>query len=210
MYNDNLVSVDVDTLDRYLPGVYSAVQQNCRKIDDNTTGKNCCNSTCASICGNPSSNCDKGWKDICDSECDDIFQTIKDKNQPKPLPSPESEDSLQGYCDCINESVPPGEDISRYGQELMSCCMRKNISTDCDLYMARKPPQQGCLDPRPTPRPFIRPDPTPDPTPVPKPNTSPLSGLSSLSTIEKTFLYGGISLLVILVIILIYLMVIKH
>jgi hypothetical protein len=198
MYNDNLVSLDIDTFNNYCPGVYEAVQ-NCKPVTNE-----CCLSTCASICGSPSSNCDKNWKDICDNECPDIVDLINRK--PVPEPTPSGEDSFDAYCECIKKFLPGGGDINKFGNQIVDCCTQKsNRQDDCTLYVAEA---RDCGEPNPIPSPQPIPTPVQPPAPKIKP-TQYSSVLDNLTTTEKVFLYGGVSIVVILLIILIYMMLKK-
>ena len=193
MYNDNLVSLDIGTFNNYCPGVYDAVQ-NCKPVTNE-----CCLSTCASICGSPSSNCDKNWQDICNGECPDIVDLINRKPKPEPIPS--GEDSFDAYCECVKKFLPNGGDINTVGNQIIDCCTEKsNRNDDCRLYVAE---ERDCGQPTPVPNPI----PVPKPTPTPKTiSTKSQSVLDNLTTTEKVLFYGGISLIVILLIVLAYML----
>ena len=86
MFNGyNLYGVDVNTMDNYVPGLSSAVISNCHDKDGN-----CCINQCNNICKN--GDCDRNWKDICSSNCDDLVQQLqgpkKDPDNPQP-PNPQ-------------------------------------------------------------------------------------------------------------------------
>ena len=66
-YYNNLVSVDIDTLDRYVPGLSGMVSNNCK--DKNAQ---CCINACNIICKN--GGCDRNWQDICNDNCDDLVK----------------------------------------------------------------------------------------------------------------------------------------
>ena len=186
---NNLFGLDVDTFNRYCPGVYASVVKNCQ-------GKNtdCCISTCGKVCNAPGSGCSSEWKDICDDNCDDIM------NQITPPPKPDDNKVLSVYCNCKKQICNNGDcDFDQSGQ-VMDCC--DSQQTDCHIYVDNHTKCDGDKPPVP---------PTPQPTPQPKPvqpkllsETKNSSGFfSNLTPVE----IGGIVVIIILIIVFILVLI---
>jgi hypothetical protein len=207
----NLFGIDIDTINRYVPGLFPAVQKNCQS-PNNTA--DCCGTQCDNICKN-TNNCDKDWKDICDNNCTDLVQ------QAQQQPPVDKEKLKKVFCDCkmqfCQDPNPDNCDFNQSG-EIMDCCDSQQMDCSglirqqnvCSQPPSPSPPRPNPSPPQPNPSP---PQPNPSP-PQPSPfkrnppnnfsQEQPTGFFSNFSTGGKIAFISGIIMFILLFIFLVY------
>lgn len=201
----NLFGVDIDTVNRYVPGLFPALQKNCQSPNNNT---DCCGKQCTTICQN-TNDCDRNWKDICDDNCTDLVQQAQQQ-------APINKETLEKvFCDCKSKFCQdPNPDNCTFSQsgEIMDCCDSQQM--DCSGLIRQK---NVCSSPQPTPpepnpnppnsKPLVKPNP-PDSKPNPPPTNfrqdQNKGFFNNFSTGGKIAFIAGIILFVLLFIFMVY------
>ena len=79
MYNDDKIEtlecLDMNTVSKYIPGVFETFKAKYSFKKEKCKTTECCKQTCAEICST-NRNCDANWENICETNCDDIVNHL--------------------------------------------------------------------------------------------------------------------------------------